>query len=177
LGGAGIVAAQMGCQQAAVAAVAVPMRPPPAAQPAPAQPSCTVDVGYLPNVFGTQYSHAYIDVTVAGMTKYVEASPSFGVSILPTMKVNITSTGIYNDSTKGIDFWSEQGQNVCVDAVSVLQDATSFPAAYYLGLISNSNSFASTILGEAGVAAPKLVNGPPNAIGWGGGIAYIVPIL
>lgn len=101
-------------------------------------------------------------------------SPNFA-SVIPTMKVNITPNGIYNDAS-GTNFWSEQGPQACGAAGAIYQDAENFPAAYYLLFTSNSNSFVSTILGEAGVSAPPLVQGPPNAIGWGAPVVY-VPIL
>jgi hypothetical protein len=137
-------------------------------QPKRGAPSCTVDVGYLTNVYGSDYSHSYIDVTIAGITKYIEASPAtiLGVPI-PIMQVNITSAGIFNDSSAGIDFWSEQGPNICVDAIAVWQEAKNFPPSLYLLLTSNSNSFISTLLADAGVTSPALTTGPPNAVGWG----------
>jgi RHS repeat-associated protein len=150
-------------------------QPPPPAQPPPPPPSCTVEVGYLPNVFGTSYSHSFLELGVGGTTQYIEVSPSF-LSVIPSMKVNFTATGIYNDSTAGIDFWSEQSPQACAAAGAIYNDSEALPPAYYLGLVSNSNSFVSFILGEAGVTAPPLVGGPPNAIGWGGPIAF-APIL
>jgi RHS repeat-associated protein len=162
----------MACLAAASAGV------PPATVQSPV-PSCTVEVGYLTNVFsvttytGVPASHSYIDLTIGGQSDYIEVSPT----LIATMKVNITSTGIYQDSTFGQYFWSEQGPQACAAAAAIYRDAGSFPTnAVYGGLVSNSNSFVSTILGEAGVAAPPLVGGPPAAWGWGGPIVYY-PIL
>ncbi len=89
------------------------------------------------------------------------------------MAVNVSANGIYNDSVNGSYYWSEQGPQACGAAAAIYQDAENFPKnALHLGVTSNSNSFVSTILGEAGVTAPQLASGPPNAIGWGAPIIY-----
>jgi hypothetical protein len=54
--------------------------------------------------------------------------------------------------------------------------AEGFPTAFYLLMISNSNTFVSTVLEDVGITAPPLVSGPPNGIGWGGPILYAPPI-
>jgi hypothetical protein len=92
------------------------------------------------------------------------------------MKVNFTANGIYDDSVEGRYFWDESGAKACIDALSVSLDAASLPASLYLGFTSNSNSFVSLILSEAGITAPALIGGPPNALGWGQPVIP-VPIL
>jgi RHS repeat-associated protein len=135
-------------------------------------PSCTVELGYVANVLGSPFSHSYIEVTTpATGTEYIEASPTFSLRyVLPIMKVNVTPTGIYNDSTIGTIVWSESGPEDCIDAVGLLAKAASFPLSYYPGLTSNSNSFASALLADVGI----LVGGPPKAIGWGD---PVIPVL
>ena len=148
-----------------------PPQPPSTPQPTTPPPSCTVQVGYLPHVLHSPFSHAYIDVTSAAIgTEYIEASPTLSLRYLSVMKVNITSTGIYNDATQGTGIWSETGPGMCIDVVTLLEDASSFPLSYYLLLTSNSNSFASTLLAEAGL----MVGAPPRSIGWGD---PVVPIF
>jgi hypothetical protein len=137
------------------------------AQPSqPSQPPCSVEVGYVTNVFGSPFSHSFFDIDYYGASEYIEVSPSLG-GIFPTMHVNFTSTGIYNDSTQGIDFWNDTSPSVCLDAAGIAYDSSHLGPSLYLGPISNSNSFVSTILNEVGITAPPLVSGPPNAIGWG----------
>jgi hypothetical protein len=132
---------------------------------APQPPSCTVAVGYLPHVLGSPFSHAYIYVNIPGLaSSYIEVSPSVNPwYLIPIMQVNITATGIYNDSTLGTIIWQETGGNDCIDAITILQDARTFGLAYYLFITSNSNSFASTLLAEVGI----MIGGPPDSIGWG----------
>jgi hypothetical protein len=97
------------------------------------------------------------------------------------MYVNFTSTGIYNGSTRGIDFWDETGPNARLDAAGIAYDASHLGPSLYLDLTSNSNSFISTILNEVGITAPPFVSGPPNATGWGDPIVpdpiWAFPIL
>jgi len=139
-------------------------------------PSCTLEVGYLPNVFGSRFSHAFIGIGGAsGVSEYIEVSPALS-SVGPTMHVNFTPNGIYNDSTIGINFWSIDSPQACYYDAAIAQDAASLPPAYYLGLTSNSNSFVSSMLNEAGVGLPpSRAGGPPNAIGWGNPIVYAPP--
>lgn len=74
---------------------------PPPAQPT--IPNCSVEVGYVTNVLGSPFSHSFFDVDYFGASEYIEVSPNWS-GLLPTMQVNFTSTGIYNDSTQGINF-------------------------------------------------------------------------
>jgi hypothetical protein len=69
-------------------------------RPAPCQPpvpNCGVMVRYVPNVFGTKYSHSFIDVNNLGLNQYIEVSPNLS-TVVPTMKVNFSGMGVYNDS-------------------------------------------------------------------------------
>jgi RHS repeat-associated protein len=145
--------------------MACPTGPPATSSTTSQTKNCTVAVGYVPNVLGSPFSHAYIYVNIPGVTSsYIEASPKFTLQyIIPIMQVNTTPTGIYNDSTQGIQIWHETGANDCIDAVALLADAKSFGFAYYLLFTSNSNSFASTLLAEVGI----IIGGPPNSTGWG----------
>ena len=145
------------------------------APPQPTQPSCSVEVGYIPNVFGTTFSHSFFDIDYYGSSEYIEVSPSLS-GIIPTMQVNFTSTGVYNDSTQGIDYWNETGPNACLDAAGIVSYSSHLGPSLYLGLISNSNSFVSWILGDIGATALPLVGGSSNAIGWGMPVLP-VPIL
>ena len=134
--------------------------------PAPVMPTCSVEVGYVPGVYGTNFSHSFLKVDYYGSEQYIEVSPAWSGG-LPTMHVNFTSTGIFSDSTQGIDYWDEAGSNTCIDAAGIIYDAAHFRRSLYLLLASNSNSFVSTVLNQVGITAPPLVSGPPNAIGWG----------
>ena len=141
----------------------------------PPQQHCDVEVGYVPRVLESKYSHSFLKVGIPGISEYIEVSPSiFGFLEYgaPTMKVHFTGTGIYNDSVKGKGFWDDNEPTVCRDALNIYMTAMTFPTALYLGFFSNSNSFVSTVLTDVGITAPPLVTGPPNAIGWGGPIVY-----
>jgi RHS repeat-associated protein len=138
------------------------------APPAPPLPTgCAVNVGFIPGVFRTPFSHAFFQVTYLGISDYIEVSPFVNPVnrfLPPSMLVNETKDGIYEDSTRGQPFWSDNGPSVCADALNIKMFSETLPPSLYLVAASNSNSFVNTMLKDAGI---NLSDGPPAAIGWG----------
>ncbi len=116
-------------------------------------------------MFDSPYSHSFLEIIEPGSTKYVEVSPNLQ-TLLPSMTVNDTTTGIYNDSTAGHSWWSISGSSICADASELAKHAGALPLSLYLGLTSNSNSFVSTMLAYVGLLS-GFGSPPPLAIGWG----------
>jgi hypothetical protein len=122
-----------------------------------------VEVDYLPGVFDSPFSHSYLQLKYSGITDFVEVDYTFANGILPSMRVNETSTGIYGNASRGGFFWGESGPTTCLDALAIIRGAENLPLPLYGVVISNSNSFVREMLADAGI---YLNGGPPNAIGW-----------